>query len=334
MFTREAFELAAHRLAPGGVVAQWFHVYGMSLQDLRSAIATFRSVFPHATAWIPQTGDLVLLGSAEPVALDLSRFRELAGRSGGQSIGRDRLAPAQLLEDRDLLSMFLLGEEEMARFAAGAPLNTDDRPRLELGAPRHLYQETTLVNLAAMARGLAGREQAVPVAGLLDHDGDAVAALGLRVALQDHETARAEWHVAWTVLESAEAERGVRLLVTQSPTLRLERGDRVLRVRRAPLEEAAVEPLALYAERRLDGPVTTAGAAGAEGSGSLELADGTAATLRATTTGAAALAFDCLAGGGRFLALATPDFGAPALAELAARARCEPVASPPARTNR
>ena len=30
LFTRDFFELTASRLAPGGIFAQWFHLYGMS----------------------------------------------------------------------------------------------------------------------------------------------------------------------------------------------------------------------------------------------------------------------------------------------------------------
>jgi hypothetical protein len=318
LFTRELFELAASRLAPQGVMAQWFHVYGMSTADLATAIATFRSVFPHTTVWIPQTGDLVLLGGAEPAPLDLRRFARLLGND----TARARLAPAELLDDRALLSMFLLGEDEAARFAAGAPLNTDDRPRLELGAPRHLYDETTLDNLAAMARQLAGSEQTAPVEGLLERSGDAVTALGLRATLDEGETARAEWRVGWTVLESADAERGVRLAVTQTPTLVLERGERSIRVARAPLAEAGGEELAAYLERRLAGA--------SAGAGVTRLADATPAPWRITSgergDGAAGLAFDCPAdgAGARFLALATAAAEPPGAAPvaLAARLRC------------
>ncbi|HUP25118.1 MAG TPA: hypothetical protein VNB06_19530, partial [Thermoanaerobaculia bacterium] len=313
LFTREAFELAASRLAPGGVMAQWFHVYGMSQRDLESAIATFRSVFAHATVWIPQTGDLVLLGSAEPARLDVRRFRELARRPEA----RERLEPGKLLEERELLSTFLLGEHEVERFAAGAPLNTDDRPRLELGAPRHLYRETTLGNLAAMARQVAGQEQPVPIDGLLERgsDPDRVSALGLDVGLEPGEVASAAWLVGWTVLESAEAERGVRLLVTQSPTLRLGEGDRVLTVRRAPVDELGGVALESYVEQRLEGTPDAGGEA--------SLADGTSATWRAAAEGNAALGFDCaLAAPFRFLALADGPDGAVRLLALAARARC------------
>ena len=301
------------------MVAQWFHVYGMSTGDLATAIATFRSVFPHTTVWIPQTGDLVLLGAAAPATLDLRRFEELAKAEPA----RERLAPADLLDDRALLSMFFLGEEETARFAEGAPLNTDDRPRLELGAPRHLYQETTLGNLAAMAESLAGGDQAAPVEGLLERAGSQVTSFGLRVQLDDNETPRAEWRVGWTVLESAEAERGVRLAVTQTPTLLLERAERTLRIARSP--RSSGEGLASWLENRLGGERTTASTRGAT-----RLSDGTAAVWSVAADGnVAGLAFDCptAAEGARFLALVAKAEADQALSRtapeaLAARLSC------------
>ena len=43
LFTREFFAEARSRLAAGGIHCQWFHSYNMSLDDMRSVIATFRA---------------------------------------------------------------------------------------------------------------------------------------------------------------------------------------------------------------------------------------------------------------------------------------------------
>lgn len=50
LFTREFFEGARNRLAPGGVICQWANAYNISEADLRSIVATFLSVFPHGTS--------------------------------------------------------------------------------------------------------------------------------------------------------------------------------------------------------------------------------------------------------------------------------------------
>jgi spermidine synthase len=63
LFTREFFEGARDRLAPGGIICQWAHTYTISERDLRSIVATFRSVFPHGTAWRVNDADVLLVAS-------------------------------------------------------------------------------------------------------------------------------------------------------------------------------------------------------------------------------------------------------------------------------
>ena len=41
LFTREFFQAARDRLAPGGVLCQWAHTYDISTRDLQSIVATF-----------------------------------------------------------------------------------------------------------------------------------------------------------------------------------------------------------------------------------------------------------------------------------------------------
>jgi spermidine synthase len=47
LFTKEFFESARERLAPGGIICQWANAYNISEQDLKSIVATFTSVFPN-----------------------------------------------------------------------------------------------------------------------------------------------------------------------------------------------------------------------------------------------------------------------------------------------
>ena len=135
LFTRDFFELAASRLAPGGVFAQWFHLYGMSEDSAREVMATFRSVFPHVVAFNDR--DLILLGSDRPITFSLDRMTRRFADPGV----RASLAEAYVRYPADLLVKLRLDDRGTAAFAAGAALNTDDNMRLELAAPRTLYQD-------------------------------------------------------------------------------------------------------------------------------------------------------------------------------------------------
>ena len=67
------------------------------------------------------------------------------------------------VELRSMLRHFVLGERDAARYADGAPLNTDDRLRLEFSAPRALYLDTYRPNLDLMRKfRLAERPDIMP----------------------------------------------------------------------------------------------------------------------------------------------------------------------------
>ena len=45
LFTKEFFESARARLAPGGIICQWVNAYNISEADLKSVVATFTRCF-------------------------------------------------------------------------------------------------------------------------------------------------------------------------------------------------------------------------------------------------------------------------------------------------
>ena len=146
LFTQDFFELTASRLAPGGVFAQWFHLYGMSEASAREVVATFRSVFPHVVAFNDR--DLILLGSDRPIRFSLERMI----RRFADPAVRASLAEAYVRYPADLLVKLRLDERGVAQFGTGAALNTDDNMRLELAAPRTLYQDRLAAILAELDR--------------------------------------------------------------------------------------------------------------------------------------------------------------------------------------
>jgi tetratricopeptide (TPR) repeat protein len=119
----------------------------MSTADLRITAATFLSVFPHASLWInPSGSDVFFVGGRAPVKLDYGRVTDLLGTSG---IAQD-LARGNVDGPLTLAGLFVMDEGSLARFANGAPLHTDDRPRLDYSAPRSLYTANVAANVAAL----------------------------------------------------------------------------------------------------------------------------------------------------------------------------------------
>jgi len=101
------------------------------------------------------------VGTPAPLTVDYAR---LVARLAAAPGAREDLARLKLDFPVDLLSLFLLGEDDLARFSRGAPEHTDDRPVLEFSAPRALYTDTTDENARILREA---RTAALPaVAGL------------------------------------------------------------------------------------------------------------------------------------------------------------------------
>jgi spermidine synthase len=159
LFTLEFFQLARGRLAQGGIFAGWIQMYGLAPENLKVVLRTFQTAFPETFVFntIPYA-DLLLIGSVEPLRVDVEELERRASRrvlredlrrvgveGAAQLLARGRLGPAELAE--------------LVEAAPGpAPLNTDDNAWIEFRAPFDLYQRTRGANerlIEVFARGLA-----------------------------------------------------------------------------------------------------------------------------------------------------------------------------------
>jgi spermidine synthase len=143
LFSRDFYRLARARLADGGFMVQWLHGYSLFPRELRMIVATFRGVFPHTTLWRTISGDYLLVGTPAPLVVD---YNLLAQRMSGAEGVREDMTSLRFDSPIDLLTLFFVDEAGLARFAAGAAENTDDRPLLEFAAPLALYAQTTEEN--------------------------------------------------------------------------------------------------------------------------------------------------------------------------------------------
>ena len=157
LFTREFFEGARARLAPGGVLCQWAHTYDISTADLRSIVATFLSVFPDGTMWLVGDADVLLLGSTEPLGARIGGIADAMQRPG---VGAD-LASVGVTRPFALTSLFVADGDALQAWADGAPLQTDDRSQLEFSGPRSIFGMTRDDN-AALLRALAASSPKPP----------------------------------------------------------------------------------------------------------------------------------------------------------------------------
>ena len=119
------------------MICQWANAYNISDGDLRSIVATFRSVFPNGTVWLVGTDDVLMMGSNEGGPLD-SRLANIDKNWTRPGVAED-LAEVSAMNPFAVWSLYVGGPEELERYAAGAPVLTDDRMTLEFSAPRELH---------------------------------------------------------------------------------------------------------------------------------------------------------------------------------------------------
>ncbi|MNG65301.1 Spermidine synthase [compost metagenome] len=140
LYSRDFYQLAAARLEPGGIVAQWLPLPTQNTDDTRSLLRSFLDVFPHASLWTTEFHETLMIGSLEPLVLDVprisQRFDQPSVATALAEVGVDSVAA--------LLATWLTDRQGLERFAGAAPAVTDDRPRIEY-APWVRAREITRV---------------------------------------------------------------------------------------------------------------------------------------------------------------------------------------------
>ncbi|HEV2835112.1 MAG TPA: fused MFS/spermidine synthase [Pyrinomonadaceae bacterium] len=145
LFTREFFELGHARLSEQGIFVQWVQIYQLSIESLRSVLATYQSVFPHVLVFrvggSSRGKDLLLVGSNQPVGLD-----RLAERMGDARVSGE-LARVNLRSEADVRSWFVCDETRLGPAVSGARINTDDNMHIETTVPREAFRPLMQTNV-------------------------------------------------------------------------------------------------------------------------------------------------------------------------------------------
>ncbi|WNC91687.1 fused MFS/spermidine synthase [Paraburkholderia sp. FT54] len=130
LYSSDFYRLAASRLRTGGIVAQWLPLPTQNEDDTRSLIQSFIQVFPYAALWTTELHEMMLVGSMQPIELDVPR---IASRMAQPQVAA-ALGEVGVASPAALLAMWITDRAGLAYYAADAPPVTDDRPRIEYAA--------------------------------------------------------------------------------------------------------------------------------------------------------------------------------------------------------
>jgi len=127
LYSQDFYSLAAARLNPQGIVAQWLPLPTQNLEDTRALVASFINVFPHASLWTTEFHEMLLVGSMEPLPLNPAR---IAARFAEPKV-KTALAEVGIASPAALLATWVTDRDGLARFSGPTPAVTDDRPAIE-----------------------------------------------------------------------------------------------------------------------------------------------------------------------------------------------------------
>jgi len=205
LFTEDFFRLIKKRLAPGGVMTQWFHLYGVSVDDVKTVLQGFAANYRHVIVWHLQAGDLIMTGSDDVQALDMGR---LETAFADPRIGPELLR-AGFSTPRDLLLHFLMDGQRLSEYVAGAKPDTDDRPNIEFSAPRSMYARGTQSVLEDIVNSAQNYRYHLPLANpaMRTDAGFRSRTLNLEVSSRpgtDFEKVQSDWQL-WRVVQPGQS---------------------------------------------------------------------------------------------------------------------------------
>jgi spermidine synthase len=162
MFTEEFFQVVRSRLEPGGIFCQWFHYYRMDYEYVLGLVTTLRRTFPHINVYL-LTGDLMLIASERPLALDREAF------FAPEPAIRETLREIGIVPPEALVNSFQWNEEQVASLRSSLPPNRDGRSWLEFNAPKLIFEDRAETNQRLLQE--SSLESAPPLELNLGSDG-------------------------------------------------------------------------------------------------------------------------------------------------------------------
>jgi spermidine synthase len=139
LYSQEFYRLARRHLAEDGVLQQWVQLHRIGPDEIASAIASVRSVFPYVSYWNYNGAGLVLAANhpLKPEAAQTGRLASMLSKNGGVPLKEAQDLMGRILQGR------LLSEPAVDRMilARRPVINTDQNRHLEYATPKYSSAE-------------------------------------------------------------------------------------------------------------------------------------------------------------------------------------------------
>lgn len=139
LYTKEYFELMKSRLTDDGVACAWIPMAGISVDDFKILLKTFKTVYPNATLWIfdhMSTYYGILIGTPKKLMVSKKRLKELFANTKT----KEDLASIKITTPSQFKGFLHLASDDYDRFISNvSSIHTDDKPVLEFSTPRKIF---------------------------------------------------------------------------------------------------------------------------------------------------------------------------------------------------
>ncbi|MFN0244079.1 MAG: fused MFS/spermidine synthase [Planctomycetota bacterium] len=133
LYTREFYELAREHMTDDGVICQWINVILLPEREMKMLIRTFLDVFPQGSAWSGSGfADLLLIGSPKTIRFTPA---EIQARFDAPLVRAD-LERIGFRSPIELLSLHMMGPDDLAKYVAGVRSITDDWTYVDFSVPQ------------------------------------------------------------------------------------------------------------------------------------------------------------------------------------------------------
>lgn len=143
LHSTDFYRLAAQRLQPDGLFAQWLPIATQNDGDTRSLVRSFLDVFSYATLWTTELYEMLLIGSLSPIEIDARKISERFALNGVSTA----LKAVGIPSPAALLATSVTGRDGLERYATGALPVTDNDPRIEYASWVHPKEVTRTLPL-------------------------------------------------------------------------------------------------------------------------------------------------------------------------------------------
>jgi spermidine synthase len=127
LYSRDFYELAKTRLRTDGLFAQWWPLTTQNDEDSQALVRSFLDAFPYSTLWTTELHEMLLVGSMQPIELNIPRITARFG----QPTTRAALQEIGIASPAALISTWVTGREGLEAYAGNVSPVTDDRPKIE-----------------------------------------------------------------------------------------------------------------------------------------------------------------------------------------------------------